>query len=72
MVNGHGHGKVQVGQNGKRKELFFLLLSLSSPLWILIASFFSPSRPQLGSRGPSGGGIEHVDTKIERVNVKIE
>ena len=71
MVNGHGQGKVQVGQNGKKKELFFLV-PLSSPSRILIASFFSPSRPQLGSRGPSGGGIEHVDTKIERVNVKIE
>ena len=70
MVYGHGQGKAQVGQNGKKKELF--LVPLSSPLRILIASFFSPSRPQLGSRGPSGGGIEHVDTKIERVNVRIE
>ena len=40
MVYGHGQGKAQVGQNGKKKELFFLV-PLSSPLRILIQLLFS-------------------------------
>ena len=39
MVYGHGQGKAQVGQNGKKKELF--LVPLSSPLRILIQLLFS-------------------------------
>ena len=78
MVNGHGQGKAQVGQNGKKKELFFLVL-LSSPLRILIQLLFSalvgPSSaaavPRVAELNTSTPKLNESTSKLNRRTVKL-
>ena len=78
MVNGHGQGKAQVGQNGKKKELFFLV-PLSSPLRILIQLLFSalvgPSSaaavPRVAELNTSTPKLNESTSKLNRRTVKL-
>ena len=78
MVNSHGQGRVQVGQNGKKKELFFLV-PLSSPLRILIQLLFSalvgPSSaaavPRVAELNTSTPKLNESTSKLNRRTVKL-
>ena len=78
MVYGHGQGKAQVGQNGKKKELFFLV-PLSSPLRILIQLLFSalvgPSSaaavPRVAELNTSTPKLNESTSKLNRRTVKL-
>ena len=78
MVNGHGQGKAQVGQNGKKKELFFLV-PLSSPSRILIQLLFSalvgPSSaaavPRVAELNTSTPKLNESTSKLNRRTVKL-
>ena len=78
MVNGHGQGKAQVGQNGKKKELFFLV-PLSSPLRILIQLLFSalvgPSSaaavPRVAELNTSTPKLNESTSKLNRRTVRL-
>ena len=77
MVYGHGQGKAQVGQNGKKKELF--LVPLSSPLRILIQLLFSalvgPSSaaavPRVAELNTSTPKLNESTSKLNRRTVKL-